>query len=87
MDGSSTLVMCCGCDAASQDTPYGAPVEVAEYPGVHAEPLQPAVEDEPLSGRFRAVVCPCDSIHDKTQSTQNRFFELRPKSSHSSKLP
>ena len=37
-----------GRDAASQDTLYGAPVEVAEYPGVHVEPPQPAEEEEPL---------------------------------------
>ncbi len=38
-----------GGDAASQDPLYGAPVEVAEYPGVHEESLQPAEEEEPLS--------------------------------------
>ena len=30
-------------------TLYGAPVEVAEYPGVHVEPPQLAEEKEPLS--------------------------------------
>ena len=35
-----------GRDAASQDTLYGAPVEVAEYPGVHVEPPQPAEEED-----------------------------------------
>ena len=33
-----------GRDAASQDTLYGAPVEIAENPGIHVEPPQPAKE-------------------------------------------
>ncbi len=45
-----------GGDAASQDTLYSAPVEVAEYPGVHVEPPQPTEEEEPLSG------CLCDGV-------------------------
>ncbi len=45
-----------GVDAASQDTLYGVPVEVAEYPGVHAEPPQPAEEEELLSS------CLCDDV-------------------------
>ena len=37
-------------------TLYGAPVEVAEYPGVHVEPPQPAEEKELLSSRL------CDGV-------------------------
>ncbi len=40
-----------------QDPLYGAPVEVAKYPGVHVEPPQPAEEEEPLSGWFCDGVC------------------------------
>ena len=54
MDGNNVLVMCWAvfttlCKGLRQDTVYGAPVEVAEYPGVHVEPPQPAKEKEPLS--------------------------------------
>ena len=34
--------------AASQDTLGGASVKVAEYPGVHTEPLQSTEEEEPF---------------------------------------
>ncbi|KAI3355637.1 hypothetical protein L3Q82_004177 [Scortum barcoo] len=48
VEGSAAAVP--GGDAASQDTLYGSPVEAAEDPGVHVDPLQPAEEEEPLSG-------------------------------------
>ena len=54
VEGGATAVP--GGDAVCQDTLYGAPVEVAEYPGVHVEPLQPAEEEEPLSRRL------CDGV-------------------------
>ena len=31
----------------------GAPVEVAEYPGIHVEPPQPAEIEEPLSSNTK----------------------------------
>ena len=46
-----------GSDAASQDTLYSAPVEIAVNPGIHVEPLQPAEEEEPLSGHLPDGVC------------------------------
>ena len=47
VEGVATAVP--GRDAASQDILYGAPVEVAECPGGHVEPQQPAEEkEEPL---------------------------------------
>ncbi len=48
VEGGTTATQ--GGHADSQDTLNGAPVEVAEYPGVHFDPLQPEVEEEPLSG-------------------------------------
>ena len=43
--------------AASQDALYGATVEIAENPGIHVEPPQPAEEEEPLPGRLPDGVC------------------------------
>ncbi|KAI3364875.1 hypothetical protein L3Q82_001059 [Scortum barcoo] len=45
-----------GGDAASQDLLYVSPVEAAEDPGVHVEPLLPAEEEKSLSGCFCDVV-------------------------------
>ncbi len=53
-EGGATAIP--GGDAASQDTLYGAPVEVAVYPDVHVDPFQPSEEDEPLS------CCLCDGV-------------------------
>ena len=50
-----------------QDPLYGAPVEVAEYPGVHIEPPQPAEEEELLSSFFGdggGVKSPCQVLSD-----------------------
>ncbi len=54
VEGGATTIP--GGDAASQDTLCGTPVEVTDYPGVHVEPLQPAVEKELLS------CCSCDGV-------------------------
>ncbi len=54
VEGGATAIP--GGDATCQDILYGAPVEVAESPGVHVEPPQPAEEEEPLSG------CLCDGV-------------------------
>ncbi len=43
-------------DPGGQDPLCGAPVEGAEYPGVHVEPPQPAEEEDLLSG------CLCDGV-------------------------
>lgn len=53
MGGIFLLVMCRAvsttlCNAASQDTLNSAPVEIAEYPGFHVDPPQPAGIKEPL---------------------------------------
>lgn len=39
-----------GYDGSSQDILDGVLVEVAQYPGIHAKPVQSAEEEQALSG-------------------------------------
>ena len=56
VEGDATAIP--GSDAYGQDTLHGAPVEEAEYPGVHVEPLQPPEEEKPMSSSLRVGVNP-----------------------------